>query len=103
MLSLIMPTLVAGAAWLLVDGLRRDADGRPFLAIFALCYVGIGISFYPYIVPPTLTIAGAAAPDEGLAFLLVGAAVLIPMILAYIGYAYWVFRGKVRPGDGYHG
>ena len=104
-LSLVMPALVAGAAWLLVDGLRREDDRRPFLAslaIFALCYVGIGISFYPYIVPPTLTIAEAAAPDESLAFLLVGAAVLIPMILAYTGYAYWVFRGKVRPGDGYH-
>ncbi len=104
-LSLIMPSLVAGAAWLLLDGLRRENDVRPFVAgllIFALCFLGIGISFYPFIVPPTLTIAQAAAPDSSLAFLLVGAAVLIPMILAYTGYAYWVFRGKVRPGDGYH-
>jgi cytochrome d ubiquinol oxidase subunit II len=104
-LTLVMPALVTGAAWLLVDGLRRARDAQPFLAslaIFGLCFVGIGISFYPYIAPPTLTIAEAAAPDSSLAFLLVGAAVLIPLILAYTGYAYWVFRGKIRPQDGYH-
>ena len=44
----------------------------------------------------------AAAPDDSLAFLLVGAVVLIPIILAYTGYAYWVFRGKVDPEEGYH-
>ncbi len=104
-LTLVMPALVGAAAWLLVDGLRREHDTRPFLAslaIFGLCFVGIGISFYPFIAPPSLTIAQAAAPDESLAFLLVGAGVLIPLILAYTGYAYWVFRGKVRPEDGYH-
>ena len=52
--------------------------------------------------PPGLTIAEAAAPDSSLRFILVGAAVLIPMILAYTAYSYWVFRGKVRHGDGYH-
>jgi cytochrome d ubiquinol oxidase subunit II len=64
--------------------------------------VGLGISFYPYIVPGALTIEEAAAPDSSLAFLLVGAAFLIPIILAYTGYAYWVFRGKVVEGEGYH-
>jgi cytochrome d ubiquinol oxidase subunit II len=53
-------------------------------------------------VPGALTIREAAAPDASLAFLLVGAAVLIPIILAYTGYAYWVFRGKVDAGEGYH-
>jgi len=53
-------------------------------------------------VPPSLTIWDAAAPDESLAFLLVGALVLVPMILAYTAYAYWVFRGKVDPEEGYH-
>jgi cytochrome d ubiquinol oxidase subunit II len=104
-LSLIMPALVAFAAWQLVQGLRRELDARPFLAslsIFALCFAGIGVSFYPYMAPPALTIAEAAAPDASLEFLLVGAGVLIPVILIYTGYAYWVFRGKVRPGDGYH-
>jgi len=49
-----------------------------------------------------VTIWEAAAPDTSLRFLLVGAVVLVPMILAYTAYSYWVFRGKVRPGEGYH-
>jgi cytochrome bd ubiquinol oxidase subunit II len=99
-----VPLLVAGAAYILIKGLLRREERTPFLsalALFILSYVGIGISFYPYIVPPTLTISDAAAPDESLAFLLVGAVVLVPIILAYTGYAYWVFRGKVGR-EGYH-
>ncbi|MDD9926705.1 MAG: cytochrome d ubiquinol oxidase subunit II, partial [Rhodospirillaceae bacterium] len=65
-------------------------------------FAGIGISFYPYMVPPSLTIWQAAAPSESLSFLLVGAVVLVPMILAYTAYSYWVFRGKTDPDEGYH-
>jgi cytochrome d ubiquinol oxidase subunit II len=53
-------------------------------------------------VPPSLTIAEAAAPDSSLKFTLVGTAILIPLILAYTAYAYWVFRGKVNPEESYH-
>ena len=67
-----------------------------------LCYAGIAISLYPFIVPPGITIRDAAAPAESQAFLLVGAVVLVPIILAYIAYAYYVFRGKVQHGEGYH-
>ena len=67
-----------------------------------LCYAGILISFYPYMVPPGLTIWDAAAPDASLGFLLVGTVVLLPLILAYTGYAYWVFRGTTDPAEGYH-
>ena len=77
----------------------------PFLAaigLFVLGFAGIGISFYPHIVPPSLTIWEAAAPDSSLEFALVGTVVLVPIILAYTAYAYYVFRGKVRPADGYH-
>ncbi|MFN4130540.1 MAG: cytochrome d ubiquinol oxidase subunit II [Paracoccaceae bacterium] len=103
--SAVVPILMALAIWQLWTGLRRDHHLRPFLAtvaIFVLSYAGLGVSFYPNLVPPSLTIAEAAAPDSSLAFLLVGAVVLIPMILAYTAYSYWVFRGKVHPGDGYH-
>ncbi|SEA30476.1 cytochrome d ubiquinol oxidase subunit II [Rubrimonas cliftonensis] len=103
--SLVVPVMVAGCVWKLVDGLRREHDVTPFLAaqgLFALSFIGLGVSFFPYLAPPALSIAEAAAPDESLRFLLVGAVVLIPMILGYTAYAYWVFRGKVRPGDGYH-
>ncbi|EQD48312.1 Cytochrome bd ubiquinol oxidase, subunit II, partial [mine drainage metagenome] len=67
-----------------------------------LCYLGLGISLFPYIVPPDLTLWQAAAPPASQGFLLVGAVVLVPIILAYTAYAYWVFRGKVRPGMHYH-
>ena len=103
--SIIVPLLVLGCFYLLWNGLRTGRDGQPFaaaLAIFTLCFIGIGISFYPHIVPPSITIWDAAAPDSSLKFLLVGAVVLVPMILAYTGYAYWVFRGKVDPEEGYH-
>jgi cytochrome d ubiquinol oxidase subunit II len=103
--SAFVPLLVALCAFGLWQGLTRAKHLQPFLCalgLFVLSYIGIGISFYPYIVPGSLTIAEAAAPDASLGFLLFGAAFLIPIILAYTGYAYWVFRGKVDPDEGYH-
>jgi len=103
--SLIVPILVLGCAWILLKGLNEGHEHRPFFAaqgIFLLCYAGLGISFYPYMVPTSVTIWDAAAPDASLGFLLVGAAVLIPIILAYTIFAYWVFRGKVHAEGGYH-
>ena len=103
--SAIVPALVLLTAWVLYRGLTRNSDYSPFLAsllLFMLAYAGIGISFYPHIVPPALTIRDAAAPESSLGFALVGAAILLPIILIYTGYAYWVFRGKVDPEAGYH-
>jgi cytochrome d ubiquinol oxidase subunit II len=103
--SAFVPLLLAVCAFGLWHGLTTDKHLQPFvsaLGLFVLSFVGLGISFYPYIVPGALTIAEAAAPDDSLAFLLVGAVVLIPIILIYTGYAYWVFRGKVDPEEGYH-
>ncbi|MEE9376080.1 MAG: cytochrome d ubiquinol oxidase subunit II [Rhizobiaceae bacterium] len=103
--SMMIPILVLAAAYQLFSGLNDHKDAQPFLAsiaIFILCFAGIGVSFYPNIIPPAITIKEAAAPDESLWFLLVGSAVLLPMILAYTAYAYWVFRGKVNVDDGYH-
>ncbi|MFS4579951.1 cytochrome d ubiquinol oxidase subunit II [Phaeobacter sp. C3_T13_0] len=103
--SLLVPGLVALCSYALFQGLKGERDAQPFLAalgLFILSFIGIGISFYPFIVPPGLTIAEAAAPDESLMFTLVGAVVLVPLILGYTAYAYWVFRGKVDPEEGYH-
>ncbi|SDU49102.1 cytochrome d ubiquinol oxidase subunit II [Stappia sp. ES.058] len=100
-----VPLMVLGLAVVLFRSLNGTRDVVPFLAslaLFLVTFAGLGISLYPNIVPPAISIWDAAAPDSSLAFLLVGAAVLIPMILAYSAYAYWIFRGKVRPGDGYH-
>lgn len=104
--SIAVPLLVVGAGAVFWRALH--AEGRiawPFLAtlgLFVLTFAGLGISFYPNIVPPALSIAETAAPDASLGFLLAGAAVLIPIILAYTFYSYWVFRGPVREGEGYH-
>ena len=100
-----VPLLVLAASLTLLRGIRQRRELSPFLAslaLFVLCFVGLGISFYPHIVPNSVTIWEAAAPDSSLAFLLVGASVLIPLILAYTGYSYWVFRGKVNAVGGYH-
>jgi cytochrome d ubiquinol oxidase subunit II len=100
-----MPLLLAASSAVLLMGLARRREVAPFLAavaVFVLSYIGLGISFYPYIVPPSLTIWSAAAPDSSLRFLLVGAGILIPLILAYTAWSYWVFRGKLDPSAGYH-
>ncbi|MBN9332457.1 cytochrome d ubiquinol oxidase subunit II [Devosia sp.] len=103
--SAFVPLLLSLCGGALRYGLRTDRHLQPFLAalgLFVLSFVGLGISFFPYIVPGALTIESAAAPESSLLFLLAGAAVLIPTILAYTGYAYWVFRGKLDPEEGYH-
>jgi len=103
--SVGVPGLLLAAGLMLYRGLKSNGDYTPFLAslaMFVVSFIGIGISFYPMMVPPALTIAEAAAPDSSLAFSLVGTVILVPMILGYTAYAYWVFRGKVDPDAGYH-
>ena len=88
----------------LMSALRRRAHYAPFfyaIALFALGYLGIGISLWPNIVPPGLSVHDAAAPLTSQRFVLVALVFSLPMVLIYTGYAYWVFRGKVRPGAGY--
>lgn len=100
-----VPILVFLCATWLFTSLRNKREYSPFLAtlcLFLLAYVGFAISMFPYIVPRHFTIWQAANPPESLAFLLYGTAALLPLILGYTAYAYWIFRGKVRPGDGYH-
>ena len=103
--SLVVPVLLLGTAYALWHGLTHDKHLQPFLAalgVFVLSFAGLGVSFYPYIVPGALTIEAAAAPRSSLLFLLAGALVLIPLILIYTGFAYWIFRGKIDPKNGYH-
>ncbi|MDT9599045.1 cytochrome d ubiquinol oxidase subunit II [Sphingosinicella rhizophila] len=99
-----MPLLVAAFAFLLWRKLARSHDALPFLltlALFALSMAGLGISMWPDVIPGRVTIWQAAAPYSSQLFMLVGAVVLVPLILAYTAWAYWVFRGKVGE-DGYH-
>jgi cytochrome d ubiquinol oxidase subunit II len=100
-----VPLLVLVCAWSLFMGLRKGEGKQAYLSavgLFVLSYIGLLISFFPYMVPSSVTLWDAAAPDESLRFVLVGAAFLIPIILSYTGYAYWVFRGKVGASGGYH-
>jgi cytochrome d ubiquinol oxidase subunit II len=99
-----MPLLVAASAWLGWRSLGRGRDRAPFLwslALFGLTLAGLAISIWPDVVPGRVTIWQAAAPHSSQLFMLVGAALLIPMILAYTAWSYWVFRGKVGE-SGYH-
>ncbi|MGE0417634.1 MAG: cytochrome d ubiquinol oxidase subunit II [Acetobacteraceae bacterium] len=100
-----VPVLVAVLAWRFWLGLARRDELAPFLCVlgwFVLCFAGLGISMFPLMVPPSIDIWQAAAPRDSQLFLLVGALVLVPIILIYTAAAYWVFRGKVRPGAHYH-
>jgi cytochrome d ubiquinol oxidase subunit II len=100
-----VPIAVAAVTVALLRALAHRQDSQPFylvLSLFALSYAGLGISMYPYIVPQSITIWQAASPENSQIFMLFGVAVLIPLILGYTAWAYWVFRGKVRAGSGYH-
>lgn len=101
-----VPVLVILCALYLQRALRSaDTHALPFvltLALVLLGYSGLGISLWPYVIPPGVTIWEAAGPPQSLGFTLVGALLIIPMILGYTAMGYWVFRGKVRPGEGYH-
>jgi cytochrome bd ubiquinol oxidase subunit II len=100
-----VPVAVVAVTVLLLGSLAKRRDNRPFflvLMLFALSYAGLGISMYPYIVPQSITIWQAASPADSQIFMLVGVAILLPLILAYTGWSYFVFRGKVREGSGYH-
>ena len=98
----LVTALTALMAWRWLEQ-RREA--LPFLAsiiLFLLGYLGLVISTFPYLVPPTLTIWQTAAVPASQIFMLLGTLVLLPVILGYITFVYWLFRGKVREGEGYH-
>jgi cytochrome bd ubiquinol oxidase subunit II len=100
-----VPLLVALAMLGLWRALRGTNDAAAFvytLALIVLGYSGLGISLWPNIIPPDVSIYAAAGPPQSLGFALVGALLIVPMILMYTAWGYWVFRGKVRRGDGYH-
>ncbi len=100
-----VPLLTAALALALWRALRKRRQAQPFLfamGLFLLAYAGLAISLWPNVVPPEVTLWEAASPPATQIFLLVGVAVLIPITLAYTAYSYYVFRGKVRVGEGYH-
>jgi cytochrome d ubiquinol oxidase subunit II len=102
--SALMPLIVAAIGFVLYRRIARGHDSLPFiftLSLFALSLLGLAISMWPDLIPSRLSIWNAAAPRSSQIFMLVGASVLMPLILAYTSWAYWVFRGKVS-AEGYH-
>ena len=100
-----LPAATAWLGYVLWKSAPGGAEWQPFVAaigIFLLCFIGLGISNFPYLVPPTLTIWDTAAHPNSQIFMLIGVVFLLPIILAYTVFVYWTFRGKVRPGEGYH-
>jgi cytochrome d ubiquinol oxidase subunit II len=82
-----------------------DSHNRPFILTLGLIFLGfsgLGISIWPHIIPPSITLWQAAAPTQSQGFMLVGALLIIPVILVYTFWSYYVFRGKVQHGEGYH-
>lgn len=99
-----VPILVGLASLAFSRSLRAGHERAPFLLtlfVFLLCFVGLGISIYPYVIPGEVTIWEAATERSAQVFMLVGTALVLPVILGYTAWSYWVFRGKVN-ADGYH-
>jgi cytochrome d ubiquinol oxidase subunit II len=100
-----VPLITAALVVYAWRSLNNRSEYAPFIAalgLFVMSYLGIAISLWPMIVPGHFTLDQAAASQSTQAFLLIGTLVLLPVILLYTGWSYWVFRGKVRGDVGYH-
>ncbi|WP_416427783.1 cytochrome d ubiquinol oxidase subunit II (plasmid) [Pseudomonas sp. App30] len=100
-----VPVLVAVVLVWLLRAVSKQAHYAPFLLTLALVflgYSGLGISLWPHIIPPSISIVEASSPPQSQGFMLVGALFILPFILGYTFWSYYVFRGKVRAEDGYH-
>ena len=99
-----IPVLVAINSVAFARSLKAGHELSPFLltlSIFLLCFIGLGISVFPYVIPGAVTIWEAATERSSQLFMLIGTAIVMPMILGYTAWTYYVFRGKVK-ADGYH-
>ncbi len=101
-----VPVVTGLITLLMIKALRDRADYLPFLCslgLFALCYSGLAISLWPNVIQPDISLWDAAASPGSQLFLLLGVLFIIPFILVYTSWTYWVFRGKVtRDSVGYH-
>lgn len=100
----MLPLLAMYCAWIIFNSVRKQQEGVPFVAtmgLFLFTYLGLLASKWPYVVPPNYTLWDAASAYESQLFLLLGFLFIIPIVLAYTAWTYWVFRGKVKAA-GYH-
>jgi cytochrome d ubiquinol oxidase subunit II len=99
-----VPVVTLAVAFLLGQSLAKGRDVLPFLAtiaLFLLGYLGLVISNFPYLVPPSLTVWQTAAAPSSQIFMLIGTLLLLPIVIGYIVFVYWLFRGKVKAGESY--
>lgn len=102
----VLPALSLLCAFQIFRSVRKRHEGLPFVAtmgLFIFTYLGLIVSRWPYVVPPDYTLWDAASAQESQMFLLVGLVFVVPIVLIYTAWTYWVFRGKVTAGDGYSG
>jgi cytochrome d ubiquinol oxidase subunit II len=100
----VLPFLTLLFAFQIFRSVRNRLEGMPFVAtmgLFITTYLGLIVSRWPYLVPPNYTLWDAASAYSSQLFLLVGLLIVIPFVLVYTAWTYWVFRGKVR-AEGYH-
>ncbi len=100
-----VPLATAILAYTCWRGITSDRPSLGFysaVGLFIIAFIGLAISTLPYLVPPIITLWQAAAPPASQTVLLVGTAILLPFIFGYTVFVYYTFRGKVRPGEGYH-
>jgi cytochrome bd ubiquinol oxidase subunit II len=99
----VFPAIGIVAAIVLAASVRQRRDGLPYymvVLIFAAAFGTLAISFWPYMIPFTITIQDAAAPHSSLAFMFWGEGLFVfPLLLVYTAVSYTVFRGKVRPAS----
>ncbi|HQT79416.1 MAG TPA: cytochrome d ubiquinol oxidase subunit II [Rhodopila sp.] len=98
----IVTLLIAWGEWIALDRLHEVSPFLGALGIFLMSYLGIAISLWPMIVPHHYSLWQAASDQSTQAFLMIGTLFLLPVILMYTAWSYWVFRGKVRNDIGYH-
>ena len=99
-----VPILTAIIAISMIRAITKERNSKPFwlaIALFFLGMAGLGVTMWPYVIPPGVTIWDAAAPEKSQIFMLVGVVITMPLIIAYTAWTYWVFRGKVG-AEGYH-
>ena len=102
--GLVFPVLGVFALIGILAGAWRRRDALPFamtVLFFLAAFLTLGVMFWPYMIPYTITVANAAAPAASMSFLFYGAGLFVlPLIMIYTFGVYWIFSGKVRQGYG---
>jgi cytochrome d ubiquinol oxidase subunit II len=100
-----IPLITLLLGYVVLHGIAGRRDYTPFvgaIGLFVLAFLGLAVSTFPYLVPPTLTVWDTAAVPDSQVFTLIGVVIMLPIILGYFAFVFWTFRGKVTAEGGYH-